>query len=112
MNRIIFHVDLDAFFASVSILDHPEYKGFPLITGADPKKGKGRGVVTTCSYEAREFGLHSGMPISKAYNLCPQGIYVKANFKRIKEISEQVMNILENYSPIFQKVGSDEAYRE
>ena len=110
MDRIIFHVDLDCFFAAVEILDHPEYKGFPVITGADPKKGKGRGVVTTCSYEAREFGLHSGMPISKAYNLCPHGIYVKSNFSRIKEISEKVMNILDKYSPIFQQVGSDEAY--
>jgi len=110
MDRIIFHVDLDCFFAAVEILDHPEYKGFPVITGADPKKGKGRGVVSTCSYEAREYGLHSGMPISKAYRLCPHGIYVKANFKRIKEISTQVMNILDKYSPIFQKVGSDEAY--
>lgn len=110
MDRIIFHVDLDCFFAAVEILDHPEYKGFPVITGADPKKGKGRGVVSTCSYEAREFGLHSGMPISKAYHLCPQGIYVRANFSRIKEISDQVMNILNNYSPIFQKIGSDEAY--
>ncbi len=110
MDRIIFHVDLDCFFAAVEILDHPEYKGFPVIIGADPKKGKGRGVVSTCSYEAREFGLHSAMPISKAYHLCPQGIYVKADFKRIKEISEQVMNILKKYSPVFQQVGIDEAY--
>jgi len=110
MDRIIFHVDLDCFFAAVEILDHPEYKGFPLITGADPKKGKGRGVVTTCSYEAREFGLHSGMPISKAYHLCPQGIYVKSNRSRVREISLQVMNILDKYSPVFQQVGSDEAY--
>ncbi|MHA1646905.1 MAG: DNA polymerase IV, partial [Promethearchaeota archaeon] len=110
MDRIIFHVDLDCFFAAVEILDHPEYKGFPVIVGADPKKGKGRGVVSTCSYEAREFGLHSAMPISKAYYLCPQGIYVKANFNRIKEVSTQVMNILNKYSPIFQQVGIDEAY--
>ncbi|QEE16112.1 DNA polymerase IV [Promethearchaeum syntrophicum] len=110
MDRIIFHVDLDCFFAAVEILDHPEYKGFPVITGADPKKGKGRGVVTTCSYEAREFGLHSGMPISKAYHLCPHGIYVKSNFGRIREISSQVMKILDKYSPVFQQVGSDEAY--
>ena len=110
MDRIIFHVDIDCFFAAVEILDHPEYKGFPVITGADPKKGKGRGVVSTCSYEAREFGLHSGMPISKAYHLCPHGIYVRANFGRIEEISTQVMNILNKYSPVFQQVGSDEAY--
>ena len=110
MDRIIFHVDLDCFFAAVEILDHPEYEGFPVIIGADPKKGKGRGVVSTCSYEAREFGLHSGMPISKAYQLCPQGIYVRPNFNRIKEISSQVMEILQKYSNIFEQVGIDEAY--
>ncbi len=67
MPMIVFHVDLDCFFAAVAVLDHPEFTGVPLIIGADPKKGKGRGVVSTCSYEAREYGIHSGMPISQAY---------------------------------------------
>lgn len=107
---IIFHVDLDCFFASVELLDHPEYAGVPLIVGADPKKGKGRGVVSTCSYEAREFGIHSGMPISQAYQRCPFGIYVRANFSRIQEISSKVMDILQSHCDIFQQTSIDEAY--
>jgi len=70
--RIIFHVDMDAFYASVEESLNPDYRGKPLIVGADPKGGKGRGVVLTANYEARKFGIHSGMPISKAYKLCPR----------------------------------------
>lgn len=109
-SQFIFHVDLDCFFAAVILLDHPEYRGFPLIVGPNPKKGKGRGVATTCSYEARDYGVHSGMPISRAYELCPHGIYARVDFKRVKEISRQVMVILQKYSPIFQKASVDEAY--
>ena len=94
MSRIIFHCDLDCFFAAVEIRDHPEYKEKPVIIGADPKKGKGRGVVATCSYEARKFGLHSAMPISRAYQLCPQGIYLPPNGTKYKEASKEVMAIL------------------
>ena len=67
MNRIILHCDLDCFFAAVEIRDNPQYKGKPVIIGADPKEGKGRGVILTCNYEARKYGLHSAMPISQAY---------------------------------------------
>ncbi|WP_457557871.1 DNA polymerase IV [Candidatus Harpocratesius sp.] len=110
MTDIIFHVDLDCFFAAVELLDHPELVGVPLIIGADPKKGKGRGVVSTCSYEARDYGVHSGMPISQAYELCPFAVYLRPRFNRIKEISEKVMKILQNYSSIFQQTSIDEAY--
>jgi DNA polymerase IV (DinB-like DNA polymerase) len=103
-------MDLDAFFASVEQLDHPEYRGQPVIVGADPKNGLGRGVVSTASYEARKFGLHSAMPISKAYELCPHGIYVFPRGSRYEEISEQVMEILLNITPSFQQVSVDEAY--
>ncbi len=112
MNRIILHCDLDCFFASVEIRDNPEYKGIPVIIGADPREGKGRGVVSTCSYEARKFGLHSGMPISQSYKRCPHGKYLKPNFSKYKEASVQVMEILGSYSEHFQQVGIDEAYLE
>jgi len=112
MNRIIFHCDLDCFFAAVEIRDNPEYKGKPVIIGADPREGKGRGVVSTCSYEARKFGLHSGMPISQAYQRCPHGIYLRPTFEKYSKSSKKVMEILSSYSEDFQQVGSDEAYLE
>jgi len=110
----IAHVDLDAFFASVHLKHNPFLKGYPVIIGADPKMGQGRGVVSTCSYEARKFGIHSGMPISTAYRLCPKGVYIcsrrEISFVNYHEESNQVMNILNEYSSIFQKAGIDEAY--
>ena len=68
---IILHLDMDSFFASVEAREHPEFRGMPIIVGADPKGGSGRGVVSTASYEARKFGIRSGMPISRAFSLCP-----------------------------------------
>lgn len=112
MSRYILHCDLDCFFAAVEIRDNSEYKGKPIIIGADPKKGKGRGVVMTCSYEARIFGLHSGMPISQAYQRCPHGIYLKPNGEKYRKVSKDVMIIIKSFSDIFQQVGSDEAYLE
>ncbi|MFX0058613.1 MAG: DNA polymerase IV [Candidatus Hodarchaeota archaeon] len=112
MNRIILHCDLDCFFAAVEERDNPEYRGKPVIVGADPNKGKGRGVVSTCNYEARKYGLHSAMPISKAFQLCPHGIYLQPNFNKYKEASNKVMQILSSYSSKFQQVGIDEAYME
>ncbi|MFX1258021.1 MAG: DNA polymerase IV [Promethearchaeota archaeon] len=110
MNRLILHCDLDCFFAAVEIRDNPKLKGKPVIIGADPKGGKGRGVVSTCSYEARKFGLRSGMPISKAFKLCPHGTYLKPSFKKYSDDSKKVMDILKKQSPIFQQAGIDEAY--
>lgn len=111
MTRIILHCDLDCFFAAVEVRDNPEYRGKPVIIGADPKEGKGRGVVSTCSYEARKFGLYSGMPISQAYKLCPQGVYLRPNYNKYQASSNSVHAILRGYSPNhYQKVGLDEAY--
>ena len=110
MTQIIFHCDLDAFFASVEVRDHPEYKNKPVIIGADPKEGKGRGVVSTCNYEARKFGLHSALPISQAYKRCSHGIYLRPNFEKYQKASIQVMQILNSYSENFQQVSIDEAY--
>jgi len=83
-----------------------------LIVGADPKKGKGRGVVTSCSYEARKFGVRSGMPISMAWKLCPQGIYVPPDFELYGETSERVMNIMRAFADIFEQTSIDEAYMD
>ncbi len=110
MTKIIFHCDLDCFFAAVEMLYNPQYKNLPVIVGADPKKGKGRGVVSTCSYEARKFGLRSAMPISKAYELCPHGIFLRPDFEKYSCISKNVMNILKEYSELFEQAGLDEAY--
>ena len=79
--RIIFHVDLDAFDVSIEVRENPKLLGLPIVVGADPELGKGRGVVVTCSYEARKFGLKSGMPISRAWKLCPTAVYLKPNFE-------------------------------
>jgi len=110
MNQIILHCDLDAFFASVEVRDNPDYKDKPVIVGADPKAGKGRGVVSTCNYEARKYGLHSAMPISIAYKKCPHGIYLRPNFAKYQEASEKVMEIINSVSSVFQQVSIDEAY--
>jgi len=108
--RVIFHVDMDAFFAAVEQLKNPEYRGKPVIVGAEPKEGEGRGVVSTASYEARAFGVHSAMPISRAYNLCPHGIYVYPNGKLYGEFSRQIFEILETFTPQIQKISIDEAF--
>ena len=110
MSRIILHCDLDCFFAAVEERENPDLKGKPVIIGADPKGGEGRGVVSTCNYEARKYGLHSAMPISRAYKLCPHGYFMYPNFKKYNKVSEIVMGIIKQYSPIFQQVGIDEAY--
>ncbi len=109
-DRMILHIDMDAFFAAIEQKDHPEWIGRPLIVGADPQGGKGRGVVSTCSYEARKFGVHSAMPISKAWQLCPQAIYVYPRGHRYAEVSRQIMQILDHYSPDLEQISVDEAF--
>jgi len=108
--KLIFHIDLDAFFAACEQRENPDYIGKPLVVGADPTKGSGRGVVATCSYEARKYGIHSGMSAMRAYNLCPDAIFVKPHFKLYKEASENIMNIFEDYSNGMQQMSIDEAY--
>jgi nucleotidyltransferase/DNA polymerase involved in DNA repair len=111
-NRLVLHLDMDAFYAAVEQLDHPEYRGKPVVVGADPKAGRGRGVVSTASYEARKYGIHSAMPISQAYRRCPQAIFVYPRFERYTEISRQVMNILRDFSPQLAQISIDEAFIE
>jgi DNA polymerase-4 len=102
-------VDLDAFFASVEQMDHPEYAGKPVIVGALPG---GRGVVSTCSYEARSFGVRSAMPISEAYRRCPEAIFLPVRMYRYAELSEQVMEIFASFTPDCRPVSIDEAFLE
>jgi len=107
MQTWIAHVDLDAFFASCEQRDHPEYRGRPVIVGALPGK---RGVVAACSYEARQFGIHSAMPIAHAYRRCPNGVYLRPDMKKYQQASRQVMLALEDISPVVEKASIDEAY--
>ena len=98
-------MDLDAFFASVEQRDHPEYRGKPLIIGVVAP----RSVVSTCSYEARRFGVHSAMPTTQAYRLCPQGIFIPGDMHLYSRVSKQVMNIIREYAPEMHQVSIDEA---
>jgi DNA polymerase-4 len=105
--RKIIHVDMDAFFASVEQRDHPEYQGKPLIVGGQPNS---RGVVAACSYEARKFGIHSAMPCSRAYRLCPEAIFVRPRFEAYREVSQQIREIFWRYASEVEPLSLDEAY--
>jgi DNA polymerase-4 len=108
--RTILHLDMDAFYAAVEQRDNPALRGKPVIVGADPKKGRGRGVVSTASYEARRFGVGSAMPISEAYRRCPQGFYVPVDMDKYVDVSHQVMAILRRYTDLVEPVSIDEAF--
>ncbi|MDD3374558.1 MAG: DNA polymerase IV [Candidatus Omnitrophica bacterium] len=108
--KTIVHIDMDAFFASVEQADNPALKGKPVVIGADPKHGKGRGVVSTCSYEARKFGIHSAMPISAAYQKCPHAIFLPGRMSRYREISDHVFRILYDFTPDIEPISIDEAF--
>lgn len=108
--RSIVHVDMDAFYASVEQLDNPEYKGKPVIVGADPKGGHGRGVVAACSYEARKFGIRSALPISRAWKFCPGAVYVRPRMKRYSEVSAQIMEVFRQYTDLVEPLSIDEAF--
>jgi DNA polymerase IV (DinB-like DNA polymerase) len=108
--RIILHVDMDYFFAQIEERENPQFKGKPVVVGADPKGGKGRGVVSTANYEARKYGIKSGMPISKAWQLCPNAIFLPVNIELYQKVSDEIMGIVKKYSPIYEIVSLDEAY--
>ena len=108
--RTILHLDMDAFFAAVEQRDRPELRGRPVIVGADPQEGRGRGVVSTASYEARRFGVGSAMPISKAWRLCPQGVYIHPDMDKYSAESAEVMAILRRVSDVVEPVSIDEAF--
>jgi DNA polymerase IV (DinB-like DNA polymerase) len=106
----ILHVDMDQFYAAVEEREHPEFRGKAVVVGADPKEGKGRGVVSTCNYVARGHGAKSGMPISRAWKLVPDAIYVRPNFKFYIAVSQKIMGILHRYSDKLERWGLDEAF--
>lgn len=107
MSRVIIHLDMDAFFAAVEQLDNPELRGKPLVVGGSPDD---RGVVATCSYEARRFGVRSAMPLSEARRRCPECIFVRGRMSRYSEISRAVFSIMSDYSPQMERVSIDEAF--
>lgn len=107
MHRVIIHLDMDAFFAAVEQLDNPELRGKPLVVGGAPDE---RGVVATCSYEARRFGVRSAMPLSEARRRCPHCIFVRGRMSRYSEVSRAVFSIMSDYSPEMERVSIDEAF--
>ena len=109
-DRTILHVDMDAFYAAIEQRDRPELRSKPVIVGADPQRGKGRGIVSTCSYEARRFGVHSAQPISQAWRLCPDGVYLRPNMAEYMQTSERIMLVLHEFTDLVESASVDEAF--
>lgn len=107
--RLIFHVDMDAFFASIEIIKNPSLRGLPVVVGGNPDH---RGVVSTCSYEARVFGVRSAMPLSEAKRRCPQAIFLEGNYRTYKAYSAKIMALFSHYVPCLEIVSIDEAYMD
>ncbi|MDA3860281.1 MAG: DNA polymerase IV [Melioribacteraceae bacterium] len=108
--KTIFHLDLDTYFVSVERILDASLNGKPVIVGALPEYG--RGVIAACSYEAREYGLHSAMPIKQAYKLCPNGIYLRGTMGEYSKYSKEVKKLLEKYAPVIQQASIDEFYMD
>ena len=116
--RIIGHLDMDAFFAAIEERDHPDLKGRPVVVGADPAGGQGRGVVSTANYPARTYGIHSAMPISQAWKLAeaarrrgrPATVFVRGSHRRYGEVSGRIMAIVHHFAPVVEEASIDEAY--
>ncbi len=108
--RYIAHIDMDAFFSSIEERDQPSLRGKPVVVGADPRAGRGRGVVSTCSYEARKYGIHSAMPISVAYRKCPEAVFLPVDMDKYAQVSAQIYKILYSFSPDVEPVSIDEAF--
>ena len=110
LSRKIIHIDMDAFFAAVEIRDNPKLKGKPVIIGNDPRQTGGRGVVSTCSYEARAFGIHSAMSSKEAYERCPQAVFISGNYEKYKAVGLQIRAIFKRYTDLIEPMSIDEAY--
>lgn len=116
--RIIAHLDMDAFFAAIEERDHPDLKGLPIAVGSDPKDGLGRGVVSTANYKAREYGIHSALPISRAWKISelmkksgkPAVIFFDTNFIKYSKASQNIFQIIKNRIPLVEEASIDEAY--
>lgn len=109
-SRKIIHIDMDAFFAAIEVRDNPALKGKPVIIARDPRQSGGRGVVSTCSYEARAFGVHSAMSSKEAYERCPQGIFISGNYDKYLEVGRQLREIFHRYTDLVEPMSIDEAY--
>jgi DNA polymerase IV (archaeal DinB-like DNA polymerase) len=107
---MILHLDMDSFYASVEVQHQPDLAGKPVVIGADPKQGRGRGVVCTCSYEARAFGIRSAMPVSQAYVLCSHAIFLPPDFAKYSQASADVIECLGSYGYPLEQVSIDEAF--
>ncbi len=105
--RQIIHIDMDAFYAAVEQRDFPQYRNKPVVVGGDPAA---RGVVATCSYEARQYGIHSALPCAQALRLCPQAIFIKPRFDVYQQISQQIRSIMYQYTHLVEPLSLDEAY--
>lgn len=109
-SRKIIHIDMDAFFASIEQRDNPLLRGKPVVIARNPQETGGRGVVSTASYEARVFGIHSAMSAKEAYELCPQAVFVPGNYEKYREVSQQVREIFFRYTEKVESASIDEAY--
>ncbi|MGT2667213.1 DNA polymerase IV [Streptococcus rifensis] len=109
-SRKIIHIDMDAFFAAIEQRDNPKLKGKPVIIARDPRQSGGRGVVSTASYEAREFGIHSAMSAKEAYERCPQGVFISGNYDKYVQVGCQVRDIFQRYTDLVEPMSIDEAY--
>lgn len=118
--RIVAHIDMDAFYAAVEERDTPRFRGLPIAVGADPDGGKGRGVVSTANYKAREYGIHSALPISQAWRLSeaarrrgqPPVLFLSVDMEKYAAVSERVMAIIRSHAPVVEEAGIDEAYAD
>jgi DNA polymerase IV (DinB-like DNA polymerase) len=118
--RIVAHIDMDAFYAAVEERDTPRFRGLPLAVGADPEGGKGRGVVAAANYKAREYGIHSALPISHAWRLSeaarkqgkPPVTFLSVDMKKYAAVSAKVMAIIREFAPVVEEAGIDEAYAD
>ena len=110
MPRSILHVDMDQFYAAVEVKRRPELAGKPVIVGSDPQGGRGRGVVSTASYEARKFGVRSALPISTAWRLCPQGVFLPVDMPAYIRESESIHRVFESLTPMVEPISLDEAF--
>jgi len=109
-DRYILHVDMDSFYASAEVQRNPALADKPVIVGADPREGRGRGVVVTCNYVARGYGVRSAMPISQAWALCPGAVYLRPDFDYYDSLSAKVMGVVRRFADKFEQVSIDEAF--
>lgn len=110
ISRKIIHIDMDAFFAAIEERDNPSLRGKPVVIAKDPRETGGRGVVATCNYEARKYGIHSAMSSKEAYDKCPQAMFISGNYSKYQEVGRQVREIFKRYTNLVEPLSIDEAY--